>query len=134
MTALVQAQYQCRGQSRGLKAQRKNMELIDYIDRDEGRDFGDAPSFVAVLECGNCGHTAKELRHVPEFDYMGCERCYHEAIQIIEREARESQAETIQWTPNFHVHPAFSSALNSWASIGNWLYVRTAPRKKGGRR
>jgi hypothetical protein len=29
------------------------MEIIDYIDWDEGRDFEDASSSVAVNECEN---------------------------------------------------------------------------------
>lgn len=32
-------------------------------------------------------------------------------------------------TVNAHVHSTFAQALNSWAMIGNGLYVRTAPRK-----
>lgn len=37
-------------------------------------------------------------------------------------------------TVNAQVHPVFQQALNSWASIGPGLYVRTANRKKKGGR
>jgi hypothetical protein len=54
------------------------MELIDYIDADEGRDF-------AADRCENCGRGGERLTRVPEFDYMGCDECMEEALAVIER-------------------------------------------------
>jgi hypothetical protein len=62
------------------------MEITDYIDWDEGRDFEDASASVAVLKCENCGQTGERLTRVPEFDYMGCDECMEEALAIIARE------------------------------------------------
>ena len=62
------------------------MELNDYIDWDEGRDFADASSSEAVLKCENCGTGCDRLTRVPEFDYMGCDECMAEALAVIERE------------------------------------------------
>jgi ribosomal protein S27E len=62
------------------------MEINDYIDWDEGRDFEDASASVAVLKCENCGTTGERLTRVPEFDYMGCDECMEEALAIIARE------------------------------------------------
>ena len=65
------------------------MEIIDYIDWDEGRDFpGDASASCAVQVCENCGCTAEVLTRVPEFDYMGCDDCMQEALAEIAREAK----------------------------------------------
>ena len=61
------------------------MELTDYIDADEGRDS--APEPEAAHECFNCGKACDELHHVPEFDYMGCEDCLNEAMELLAREA-----------------------------------------------
>src|SRR5499426_2892340 len=61
------------------------MELTDYIDADEGRD--DAAEPEAACECFNCGQGCDELHHVPEFDYMGCEDCLDEAMELLAREA-----------------------------------------------
>ena len=55
------------------------MELIDYIDADEGRDF------AAADRCENCGRGGERLTRVPEFDYMGCDDCMEEALAVIER-------------------------------------------------
>lgn len=65
------------------------MEIIDYIDWDEGRDFpSDASDSYAVNTCENCGCTCERLTRVPEFDYMGCDDCMEEALAEIEREAK----------------------------------------------
>jgi hypothetical protein len=61
------------------------MELIDYIDADEGRDFEDASCSVAVLTCENCKTGCERLTRVPEFDYMGCDECMEEALAVIKR-------------------------------------------------
>ena len=65
------------------------MDIIDYIDWDEGRDFADASASVAVTVCENCGQTCERLTRVPEFDYMGCDDCMEEALAVIAREACE---------------------------------------------
>lgn len=63
------------------------MDITDYIDWDEGRDFEDASFSVAVLKCENCGTTnCERLTRVPEFDYMGCDECMEEALAVIARE------------------------------------------------
>lgn len=61
------------------------MEIMDYIDWDEGRDF-DAASNDAVDHCENCGRAGQRLTRVPEFDYMGCDDCMEEALAVIARE------------------------------------------------
>jgi hypothetical protein len=38
-------------------------------------------------KCGNCGRVVAELYHVPEFDYMGCDDCMEEALNVIASEA-----------------------------------------------
>jgi hypothetical protein len=65
------------------------MEAIDYIDWDEGRDFKDASSSVAVLTCQNCGQSCERVTLVPEFEYMGCDECMEEALAVIAREQAE---------------------------------------------
>ena len=65
------------------------MTTADYIDWDEGRDFGDASDSVAVLRCENCKAHADRLTRVPEFDYMGCDECMEEALAVIARESCE---------------------------------------------
>ena len=60
------------------------MELMDYIDWDEGRDF--ASHAEAHGKCENCGQTGERLTLVPEFDYMGCDECMEEALAVIARE------------------------------------------------
>jgi hypothetical protein len=65
------------------------MKAIEYIDWDEGRDFGDASSSVAVNVCENCRQPAERLTLVPEFEYMGCDECMEEALAVIAREQAE---------------------------------------------
>jgi hypothetical protein len=49
--------------------------------------WGDDPLFtLAVNVCENCRQTCEHLIRVPEFDYMACERCADEAMEIIARE------------------------------------------------
>ena len=49
--------------------------------------WGDDPLFtLAVNVCENCRQTCDHLTRVPEFDYMACETCYDEAMEIIARE------------------------------------------------
>ena len=73
------------------------MELIDYIDADEGRDFAAATS--AVDRCENCGRGGERLTRVPEFDYMGCDDCMEEALAVIVRE--EEGRDPIGWEGGF---------------------------------
>src|SRR5215831_12662868 len=61
------------------------MELTNYIDADEGRM--EAEPAEAAYECFNCGRACDELHHVPEFDYMGCQECLDEAMELLAREA-----------------------------------------------
>jgi len=65
------------------------MDNMDYIDWDE-REFPDASSSAAVHECANCGRTADRLTLVPEFNYMGCDDCMEEALEIIAADAIEA--------------------------------------------
>jgi hypothetical protein len=67
------------------------MTTADYIDWDEGRDFGDASSSFAVLQCENCRCTCERVTRVPEFDYMGCDECMEEALAVIAREEQTEQ-------------------------------------------
>lgn len=69
------------------------MNAVDYIDWDE-REFPDASASVAVNECGNCGCTCETLHHVPEFDYMGCDDCLDEAMEIIASEKAQPKRVT----------------------------------------
>lgn len=43
---------------------------------------------VAVNVCENCGQSCERLIHVPEWDYLGCDTCYDEAMQIMADEAK----------------------------------------------
>lgn len=54
----------------------------------EGPD-ADASESVAVLTCENCRQKCEKLYAVPEFEFMGCGRCFDEAIEVLEREAAE---------------------------------------------
>lgn len=63
------------------------MELIDYIDADEGRECEMQSSDADC--CENCGRSGERLTRVPEFDYMGCDDCMEEALAVIKRESCE---------------------------------------------
>ena len=71
-------------------------------------------------ECGNCGYFTNVHTYCPTCEMNVCEGC-------------EDHHTCARKEPNAHVHPVFAQTLNSWASIGPGLYVRTAPRKKGRR-
>jgi hypothetical protein len=79
------------------------MTTADYIDWDEGRDFPENASFSeAVLTCENCKTHADRLTRVPEFDYMGCDDCMEEALDILARE--EEGRDPIGWEGGFAVN------------------------------
>lgn len=42
-----------------------------------------------MKKCFNCGARVEELHRVPDFDYMGCDACYDEAIAVLAAEATE---------------------------------------------
>jgi hypothetical protein len=67
-------------------------------------------------ECANCGHVTNVHSHCATCDMTICEACDHTC------EAERPAA-------NAHVPPSFAQALNSWASIGNGLYVRTGTKR-----
>ena len=71
------------------------MELTDYIDAAEGRD--DLVEPEAAHECFNCGKACDELHHVPEFDYMGCEDCLNEAMELLAHEATNKELYPAEW-------------------------------------
>ena len=52
------------------------MELIDYIDYDEGRDF--PPASTEPLECDGCGKEAASLAFQPEYNFFACPACIAE--------------------------------------------------------
>lgn len=64
------------------------MELIDYIDPDEGRDFP-APFFTEGEPCENCGATCDSGSRtwIPGFDYWACNDCAEECQILIFAEA-----------------------------------------------
>ena len=129
------------------------MELTDYIDAAEGRD--DLVEPEAAHECFNCGKACDELHHVPEIDYMGCEDCLDEAMELLAREAagRSCTRQSARFWPRPAAAPASTAKPRSpagirstaatsasrrfcvpcvrrWrnmaiASIGNGLYART---------
>lgn len=44
---------------------------------------------VEYFDCENCGRSVQKVLHVPEFDYLGCEDCYDEAMRVLAREEAE---------------------------------------------
>ena len=70
------------------------MNVIDYIDWDEGRDFAESHG-----KCENCGSTGERLTRVPEFDYMGCDDCMEEALAVLARE--DEGRDPIGWEGGF---------------------------------
>jgi len=66
------------------------MELIDYIDYDEGRDFPPAMTELPVCEC--CGEDAESLAFQRGWNLLACPTCVRECdAQLIEEEwMRES--------------------------------------------
>ncbi len=42
---------------------------------------------VAVNICQNCGQSCDRLTDVPEFEFMGCDRCVEEAMGALQAEA-----------------------------------------------
>jgi hypothetical protein len=49
----------------------------------------DLQSRGAVNICENCQQTCERLNDVPEFRFRGCDRCYDEAMEIMEKETTE---------------------------------------------
>jgi hypothetical protein len=74
------------------KKNHMELDIMDYIDWDEGRDFGDATASAAVDPCENCGRTGERLTLIPEWEYMGCDDCMAEALAVLAAEAAERQA------------------------------------------
>ena len=64
------------------------MELIDYIDYDEGRDF--TPAMTEELPvCDCCGKDAASLTYQPEWDFFACPACIAECKAQLALEADE---------------------------------------------
>jgi len=63
------------------------MELIDYIDYDEGRDF--PPASTEELVCDGCGKEAALLTYQPEWDFFACPSCIAECDTQLAAEANE---------------------------------------------
>jgi len=63
------------------------MELIDYIDWDEGRDFGPAMTELPVCEC--CGEDAESLAWQREWTFFACPTCVRECEAQLAAEADE---------------------------------------------
>jgi len=67
------------------------LELIDYIDAEEGRDF--APTMNEQAECDCCGEEvdADARTYQPDWDVFACPACIRECeAQLAEEEwARE---------------------------------------------
>jgi hypothetical protein len=99
------------------------LELTDYIDADEGRDFGDATASGVVEPCENCGRTGERLTLVPEWEYMGCDDCMGEALAALAAEAaaKKPAARAIAAAPRY-------------AAIGNGLYFPVGNGKRRNRR
>jgi hypothetical protein len=62
------------------------MELIDYIDSDEGRDF---PPAIIELACEGCGKDAASLTYQPDWDIFACPACIAECNVQLALEANE---------------------------------------------
>ena len=60
------------------------MELIDYIDYDEGRDF--PPASTEPLECDGCGKEAASLAFQPEYNFFACPACIAECEAQLRQE------------------------------------------------
>jgi hypothetical protein len=61
------------------------MELIDYIDADEGRDF--PPAMAELPVCDGCGKDATSLTFQPDWKIFACPACIAECeAQLIEEE------------------------------------------------
>ena len=62
------------------------MELIDYIDSDEGRDF--VPAVAEMAECESCGKDAASLTFLEGWNFFACADCVREC---------DKQAEEAEW-------------------------------------
>jgi hypothetical protein len=51
------------------------MELIDYIDNDEGRDV---PAAAEMAECESCGKAAASLTFLEGWNFFACAECVRE--------------------------------------------------------
>ncbi len=61
------------------------MELIDYIDYDEGRDF--PPAITEWHECEGCGKESASLTFQPDWNIFACPACIAECdAQLLEEE------------------------------------------------
>jgi hypothetical protein len=63
------------------------MELIDYIDSDEGRDF--PPAMTELPVCDGCGKDAASLTWQPEWGFFACPDCIRECALQLALEANE---------------------------------------------
>ena len=59
------------------------LELIDYIDADEGRDF---PPAIEVPECDYCGEECNSLVYQEDFKIFVCPDCLRKCEEQIEAE------------------------------------------------
>jgi hypothetical protein len=51
------------------------MELIDYIDNDEGREV---PAAAEMAECESCGKPAESLTFLEGWNFFACAACVRE--------------------------------------------------------
>jgi hypothetical protein len=63
------------------------MELIDYIDSDEGRDF--PPAMTELPVCDGCGKDAASLTFQPDWNFFACPACIAECKAQLALEANE---------------------------------------------
>ncbi len=64
------------------------LNLDDFIDWDEGREFIQSAFYEHAEPCENCGTPVSGGRvWVPGFDYFGCDDCAQEAEALIFAEA-----------------------------------------------
>ncbi len=61
------------------------INLDDFIDPDEGREFIQQAFYQFAEPCENCGKPCKEGGRVwiPGFDFLGCDDCAEEAKAVI---------------------------------------------------
>ena len=60
------------------------LDLDDFIDPDEGREFIRSAFYEHAEPCENCGTPVQGGRiYVPGFDYWGCSTCAEEAEALI---------------------------------------------------
>ncbi len=72
------------------------MELIDYIDYDEGRDF--PPVMEELPVCDGCGKDAACLTHQPDWNIFACPAC----IADCEAQLREEECTCVRMDVDYY--------------------------------